>query len=253
MPGFVPQVTCGAARARRSRPRGRKRSLHRRRARASGRGPAPTLPLRARPAALPGRRRSCRQARSSPREPRPRWRTCRVTIRLSIEAGARAGMIAPDDTTFAYLEGRPAAPEGAEWEQALDAGASSSPMRAPPRPRGRVDVRPARRITWGTHPSMVPPITGFGARSRQPWRPPTSARRPSAPLSLHGARPGTPIDGHPRRPGLHRLVHERADRGSARGRPGRRGVASTRTCSAMVAPGSAAVKHRPRRKVWTAS
>ena len=40
---------------------------------------------------------------------------------MSIEAGARAGLIAPDDTTFAYLEGRPAAPTGAEWEQALDA------------------------------------------------------------------------------------------------------------------------------------
>ena len=39
---------------------------------------------------------------------------------MSIEAGARAGMVAPDDTTFAYLEGRPAAPSGAAWEQALD-------------------------------------------------------------------------------------------------------------------------------------
>src|ERR671935_244787 len=45
----------------------------------------------------------------------------RMTIcNMSIEAGARAGMIAPDDTTFAYLEGRPAAPRGAEWERALD-------------------------------------------------------------------------------------------------------------------------------------
>ena len=39
---------------------------------------------------------------------------------MSIEAGARAGMIAPDDTTFAYLEGRPGAPRGAAWERALD-------------------------------------------------------------------------------------------------------------------------------------
>src|SRR5262249_34461219 len=45
----------------------------------------------------------------------------RMTIcNMSIEAGARAGMVAPDDTTFAYLEGRPAAPQGAEWEAALD-------------------------------------------------------------------------------------------------------------------------------------
>src|SRR3954470_763293 len=45
----------------------------------------------------------------------------RMTIcNMSIEAGARAGMIAPDETTFAYLEGRPAAPRGAAWEQALE-------------------------------------------------------------------------------------------------------------------------------------
>src|SRR5207302_4344301 len=41
----------------------------------------------------------------------------RMTLcNMSIEAGARAGMVAPDDTTFAYLEGRPAAPAGADWE-----------------------------------------------------------------------------------------------------------------------------------------
>src|SRR5436309_3057666 len=45
----------------------------------------------------------------------------RMTIcNMSIEGGARAGMIAPDDVTFAYLEGRPAVPTGAAWEQALD-------------------------------------------------------------------------------------------------------------------------------------
>src|SRR6186997_1091233 len=45
----------------------------------------------------------------------------RMTIcNMSIEAGARAGMVAPDDTTFAYLEGRPHAPAGPDWEHALD-------------------------------------------------------------------------------------------------------------------------------------
>src|ERR1051325_2402093 len=45
----------------------------------------------------------------------------RMTVcNMSIEAGARAGMIAPDEATFAYLEGRPHAPKGAAWEQALD-------------------------------------------------------------------------------------------------------------------------------------
>src|SRR5436190_3460676 len=45
----------------------------------------------------------------------------RLTIcNMSIEAGARAGLIAPDDVTFAYLEGRPGAPKGADWERALE-------------------------------------------------------------------------------------------------------------------------------------
>jgi 3-isopropylmalate/(R)-2-methylmalate dehydratase large subunit len=45
----------------------------------------------------------------------------RMTVcNMSIEAGAKAGLIAPDDTTFAYLEGRRFAPTGARWEQALD-------------------------------------------------------------------------------------------------------------------------------------
>ena len=45
----------------------------------------------------------------------------RLTIcNMSIELGARAGMIGPDDTTFAFLEGRPRAPQGADWERALE-------------------------------------------------------------------------------------------------------------------------------------
>ena len=48
----------------------------------------------------------------------------RMTVcNMSIEAGARAGMIAPDETTFAYLEGRPGAPQGAAWERRSTAGA----------------------------------------------------------------------------------------------------------------------------------
>jgi len=43
----------------------------------------------------------------------------RMTVcNMSIEAGARAGMVAPDDTTFAYLEGRPRSPKGAAWDRA---------------------------------------------------------------------------------------------------------------------------------------
>jgi 3-isopropylmalate/(R)-2-methylmalate dehydratase large subunit len=88
----------------------------------------------------------------------------RMTIcNMSIEAGARAGMIAPDDTTFAYLEGRVAAPKGREWEEALDR------WRALPSDEDAVydrdveiDVRDlAPQVTWGTNPSMVTSIEGF--------------------------------------------------------------------------------------------
>jgi len=82
----------------------------------------------------------------------------RMTIcNMSIEAGARAGMVAPDDTTFAYVEGRPHAPRGAAWEQALDA------WRVLPTDDGaafdqevRLDgaaIRP--HVSWGTNPGQV--------------------------------------------------------------------------------------------------
>ncbi len=87
----------------------------------------------------------------------------RMTVcNMSIEAGARAGMIAPDDTTFAYLEGRPGAPKGAGWEQALDR------WRALPSDPGasyddtfEIDVSALKpQVTWGTNPGMVAPVDG---------------------------------------------------------------------------------------------
>ncbi|HEX5468736.1 MAG TPA: 3-isopropylmalate dehydratase large subunit [Gaiellaceae bacterium] len=85
----------------------------------------------------------------------------RMTIcNMSIEAGARAGMIAPDDTTFAYLEGRPAAPSGAEWERALERwrGLGSDDGAAWDR-EVELDVRElAPQVTWGTNPGMVASI-----------------------------------------------------------------------------------------------
>jgi 3-isopropylmalate/(R)-2-methylmalate dehydratase large subunit len=82
----------------------------------------------------------------------------RMTIcNMSIEAGARAGMIAPDETTFAYLEGRPGVPEGAGWERALerwralrtDEDASYDAVL-------ELDVTELRpQVTWGTNPGMV--------------------------------------------------------------------------------------------------
>ena len=81
---------------------------------------------------------------------------------MSIEAGARAGMIAPDDTTFAYLEGRPAAPTGAAWEQALDDWRTlASDPDATYDSEFAIDVAElAPQVTWGTNPEMVVSVTG---------------------------------------------------------------------------------------------
>jgi 3-isopropylmalate/(R)-2-methylmalate dehydratase large subunit len=87
----------------------------------------------------------------------------RMTIcNMSIEGGARAGLVAPDDTTFAYMEGRPFVPKGAEWEKALDA------WRALPTDEGATfdtnvtlhgeDIEPC--VTWGTTPAQSVNVTG---------------------------------------------------------------------------------------------
>ncbi|MBS0397843.1 MAG: 3-isopropylmalate dehydratase large subunit [Proteobacteria bacterium] len=87
----------------------------------------------------------------------------RMTIcNMSIEAGARAGMIAPDATTFAYLAGRPRAPSGADWEAAL-ARWSTLPTDPGARFDAQVDIEAAElapMITYGTNPGMVIPIGG---------------------------------------------------------------------------------------------
>ncbi|MFN2628156.1 MAG: 3-isopropylmalate dehydratase large subunit [Gaiellaceae bacterium] len=87
----------------------------------------------------------------------------RMTIcNMSIEAGARAGMIAPDETTYAYLEGRPGAPQGAAWERALDRWrALATEPGASFDSEVTVDVAGlAPQVTWGTNPEMVVPVHG---------------------------------------------------------------------------------------------
>jgi 3-isopropylmalate/(R)-2-methylmalate dehydratase large subunit len=87
----------------------------------------------------------------------------RMTVcNMSIEGGARAGLVAPDETTFKYVEGRPHAPKGAEWEKALDA------WRQLPTDAGALydktltldAAKLAPHVTWGTNPGMVAPIDG---------------------------------------------------------------------------------------------
>jgi 3-isopropylmalate/(R)-2-methylmalate dehydratase large subunit len=87
----------------------------------------------------------------------------RMTIcNMSIEAGARAGMIAPDDTTFSYLEGRPAVPKGADWERALDAWRAlpSDPDATYDRVVAMDVGELAPQVSWGTNPGMVVPVDG---------------------------------------------------------------------------------------------
>jgi 3-isopropylmalate/(R)-2-methylmalate dehydratase large subunit len=87
----------------------------------------------------------------------------RMTVcNMSIEAGARAGLIAPDDTTFNYVKGRPMAPKGENWEKAV------AYWRSLPSDNGAVyekivtleGNKIAPQVTWGTSPQDVLPITG---------------------------------------------------------------------------------------------
>src|SRR5690606_6135225 len=87
----------------------------------------------------------------------------RMTVcNMSIEAGARAGLIAPDETTYAYLKGRPRAPQGADWDKAV------AYWRTLPSDEGAVydaevfldAAEIAPDVTWGTSPQDVVPITG---------------------------------------------------------------------------------------------
>jgi len=123
----------------------------------------------------------------------------RMTVcNMSIEGGARAGMIAPDDSTFEYLAGRESAPKGIDWEQALaswqelptDPGASydySITLRAD-------DLVPM--ITFGTNPGMGVPIT---ERIPDPAQAGDADARQSIEkaLAYMGLQPGQALLGHP--------------------------------------------------------
>jgi 3-isopropylmalate/(R)-2-methylmalate dehydratase large subunit len=81
---------------------------------------------------------------------------------MSIEWGAKAGLIAPDETTFAYLKGRRRAPEGEAWDAAVEQWRTlPSDAEAEYDVRHVVDVAAlVPQVTWGTNPGMVAPITG---------------------------------------------------------------------------------------------
>jgi 3-isopropylmalate/(R)-2-methylmalate dehydratase large subunit len=112
----------------------------------------------------------------------------RMTIcNMSIEAGARAGMVAPDETTFAYLENRPAAPTGTAWETAVERWrALRSDEDAVFDREVEIDVGTIRpQVTWGTNPGMVASIDDIVPEPAD-----EAAERA---LAYMGLEPGTPI------------------------------------------------------------
>jgi 3-isopropylmalate/(R)-2-methylmalate dehydratase large subunit len=168
----------------------------------------------------------------------------RMTVcNMSIEAGARAGMIAPDATTYAYLAARPRAPSGPALDRAVQGwhGLRTDPGASYDR-RVVLDAPAvAPQVTWGTSPGMTLDITG---RVPDPDAADTEAERQSYQRALEymNLRPGTPLEG---------LRVDRVFLGSctngriedlreaakvARGRKVARGV------RAMVVPGSMSVR-----------
>jgi 3-isopropylmalate/(R)-2-methylmalate dehydratase large subunit len=113
---------------------------------------------------------------------------------MSIEAGARAGLIAPDEATWTYLRGRPMAPKGAVWEQAVRYWATL-PSDPGARYDAEVELSAAEiepQVTWGTSPQDVVPITG---RVPDPKAARDEAQRKAWERSLEymGLEPGTPM------------------------------------------------------------
>ena len=121
----------------------------------------------------------------------------RMTVcNMSIEAGARAGMVSPDETTFDYMRGRPMAPQGADFDAAVER------WRALPTDPGAgfdktIEIEADTlqpMVSWGTNPGMVAPVTG---RVPDPALFPDAGDRQAAELALEymALEPETPIQG----------------------------------------------------------
>jgi 3-isopropylmalate/(R)-2-methylmalate dehydratase large subunit len=119
----------------------------------------------------------------------------RLTIsNMAIEHGARAGLVAPDDTTFAYLKGRPMAPKGEQWDAAVaywrslatDTGATYDKVVT----INAADIAPS--VTWGTSPEDVLPITGI-VPDPHSFTDPSKQEAAKKSLAYMGLTPGTPM------------------------------------------------------------
>jgi 3-isopropylmalate/(R)-2-methylmalate dehydratase large subunit len=174
----------------------------------------------------------------------------RMTVcNMSIEAGARAGMVAPDATTFAYLEGRPRAPAGEAWDRARRAWVHlQTEADAAYDTTITIDACAiGPQVTWGTNPGMTADIT---ERVPDPADAPSEADRQSYARALEymGLRPGTPLEGlKVDRVFLGSCTNARIEdlREAAKVARGRKVAGGVR---AMVVPGSQQVKAQAERE-----
>jgi 3-isopropylmalate/(R)-2-methylmalate dehydratase large subunit len=119
----------------------------------------------------------------------------RMTLcNMSIEAGARAGLVAPDETTFEYLEGRDHAPSGEQWEAALaDWRTLQSDEGAVWDKEVMIDASTLTpQVTWGTNPGQVGSIDS-SVPSPDDYADPTTRETVTRALEYMGLEPGTPI------------------------------------------------------------
>jgi len=170
----------------------------------------------------------------------------RMTIcNMSIEAGAKAGLIAPDDTTFAYIEGRPHAPKGADWERALEE------WRSLPTDEGasfdkEVVLDAARiqpHVSWGTNPAQVVPLSGT-IPSPDDFADPGERESAARALEYMGLEAGTAVrDVAVDTVFIGSCTNSRIEdlRAAAKVAEGRKVADGVRT---LVVPGSFAVKHQ---------
>jgi 3-isopropylmalate/(R)-2-methylmalate dehydratase large subunit len=120
----------------------------------------------------------------------------RMTVcNMSIEAGARAGMMAPDDATFAYLRGRPGVPQGRDFDEAVAAWRDLAGDEGARFDKEVVltaaDLAP--HVTWGTSPEDAAPITGC-VPTLDHFADPAKRAAARAALEYMGLTPGTPLD-----------------------------------------------------------
>ena len=143
----------------------------------------------------------------------------RMTVcNMSIEAGAKAGLIAPDNTTFEYLQGRENAPTGDAWDAAVaDWSMLHSDDDAMWDKEVVLDATAIRpHVTWGTNPGQVAPIDSI-VPSPDDYDNPTTKETVGPGAGVHGPRTRDAAARCRCRHGVHRFVHQQPHRGPPRG------------------------------------